>query len=60
MSPFSLVFVAEVIIWPIPWVYSYVLFVYVLPEFTISLGDIYTSCSFPSIVYLAKFACLYV
>ena len=57
--PFSVVVVADVKICPIPCVYSYVLFVYVLPEFNISRGDTYTNWSFPFILYFAIFAVLY-
>lgn len=39
--------------------YSYVLLLYVLPEFVISLGAKYTNLSFPFISYFAKLALLY-
>ena len=48
--------VADAITSPIPCVYSYVLLLYVLPEFFISLGAKYTNISFPFILYFAKFA----
>ena len=50
--PLLLVVEADVIIAPYPWVYSYVLLLYVPLLLTISLGETYTNLSFPFIVYL--------
>lgn len=49
MFPVSDTSVAEDTICPIPCVYSYVLLLYVLPEFVISLGDTYTNLVCPDI-----------